>query len=57
MHGLGLFDQESIKREYDMMHPLIKENADQIINNETEFLKETQEITHKMMISVIRDTK
>jgi flavin-dependent dehydrogenase len=57
MHGLGLFDQGSIKQEYDMMHPLIKDNADQIINNEIEFLKETQEITHKMMISVIRDTK
>ena len=40
-----------------MLHPEIKKNADNIIQHEIEFLKETQEISHKMMISVIRETK
>jgi len=57
MHGLGLFNQESIKQEYEMLHPEIKKNADNLIQHEKEFLKETQEISHKMMISVIRETK
>lgn len=57
MHGLGLFDTDAIKNEYNMIHPMIKENAEEIIKHEKEFLKETQEISHKMMISVIRETK
>jgi len=57
MQGLGLFDTASIKEEYNMMHPMIKENADNVIDREMEFIKETKEISHKMMISVIRDTK
>ena len=54
MHGLGLFDTASIKQEYEILNPIIKKNADQIIERELKFLKETKEITHKMMIASIR---
>jgi hypothetical protein len=57
MHGLGLFDKESIKREFEMLHLEIKKHADDVIQHEIDFLKETKEITHKMLISVIRETK
>jgi len=57
MQGLGLFDQESIKKEYQMLHSLIREHADNLVAHEINFLKETKEISHKMMLSVIRDTK
>ena len=57
MHGLGLFNTDAIKQEYEMMHPIIKENAENILSREIEFLKETQDITHKMILSVIRETK
>ena len=57
MQGLGLFDQSAIKEEFDMLSPVIKDHATEILEHEVNFLKETQEISHKMMISVIRDMK
>lgn len=57
MQGLGLFDNSAIKNEFDMLSPTIKDHANEILEHETNFLKETQEISHKMMIAVIRDTK
>lgn len=57
MHGLGLFNHESIKKEYDVLSNIIKENAENVLSHERQFINETKEISHKMMISVIRDTK
>jgi flavin-dependent dehydrogenase len=57
MHGLGLFDTDSIRQEVEALGPFVNINAQEVINNERQFVLDTKEITHKMMISVIRDTK
>jgi tryptophan halogenase len=57
MHGLGLFDTNSIRDEFNALGSFVSNNAQEVIANEQKFLLDTKEITHKMMISVIRDTK
>ena len=55
MHGLGLFNTDAIKQEYEMLSKGVRDNADSVLANEEKFLKETNEITHKTMISIIRN--
>ena len=57
MHGLGLFNTTAIKEEIQAMGDFVCTNAQEVINKEKQFLLDTKEISHKMMISVIRDTK
>jgi tryptophan halogenase len=57
LHGLGLFDKNSIKAEFDIMNPMFHQAAEAVLAKEKEFLLETKEISHKMLLTVIRDTK
>ena len=55
MEGLDLFDRNSIAAEYNSLHPAIKENADSIINQQLFDENRIKYVTHKEMISIIRD--
>ena len=55
MEGLDLFDRKSIADEYNSLYPAIKENADFIINQQMTDEYRIKFITHKEMISIIRD--
>lgn len=53
--GLNLFDRAAIKQEYDMMHPKIKEYAENFIR-ENRMLEKTQPtVGHKQFIAYIRN--
>jgi tryptophan halogenase len=55
MEGLDLFDRNSIRLEYNTLHPEMKETANSIIKQQLEFEKSIKFITHKEMISIIRN--
>jgi tryptophan halogenase len=55
MEGLDLFDRNSIRAEYNALHPELKETANNIINQQLEVEKSMKFITHKEMISLIRN--
>ena len=55
MEGLDLFDRKSIADEYNSLYPAIKKNADFIINQQMTDEYRIKFITHKEMISIIRD--
>jgi hypothetical protein len=56
LHGLGLFNIESIKKEYELMvsHDK-KQEANFIVDNEKNLRCQT--IPHKVMLDVIRNLK
>jgi len=54
MEGLDLFDRNSIRAEYNALHPEMKETANSIIKQQLEFEKNIKFIMHKEMISIIR---
>jgi flavin-dependent dehydrogenase len=53
--GLGLFDREKIKQEYDMMHHDIKNIAENFIRETRTLEKMNPTVSHKEFISVIRN--
>jgi tryptophan halogenase len=54
--GLHLFDKQAIKQEYDLMHPVVKERAENFIR-ENRMLEKTQPtVGHKQFISYIRNS-
>lgn len=55
LYGLKLFDNEYIKKEYSMMHPAIREIADNFVRENRTLEKITPSITHKEYISKIRN--
>ena len=55
MEGLDLFDRNSIRAEYNILYPEIKETANNIINQQLVAEKNIKFITHKEMISIIRN--
>ena len=55
MEGLDLFDRNSIRSEYNTLYPEMKETANNIINQQLAFEKSMKFITHKEMISIIRN--
>jgi tryptophan halogenase len=55
MEGLDLFNRNSIRAEYDALYPEMKETANSIIKQQLEFEKSIKFITHKEMISIIRN--
>jgi len=57
LHGLNLFDKESIAKEYDMMHHAIKEIADNHIRESLTFQKMSPTVGHKQFISHVRSLK
>lgn len=57
MHGLKLFDIDSIKSEYEQQNSNIREDADWQINHQKYIIKSTQEISHKKMLQAIRERR
>ena len=56
MHGLGLFDQSAIRKEYEMVHPAIRAEADHIIAEHQKYLDTIEAIPHKEALSIIRES-
>ena len=54
MHGLGLFDTNSIKKEYDAIPDFIKNNINEILTNNANFARTARVIPHKEYIRRIR---
>ena len=50
MHGLGLFDTNSIKKEYDAIPDFIKNNINEILTNNANFARTARVIPHKEYI-------
>jgi tryptophan halogenase len=55
--GLDLFDTELIRQEYNMMHPKIKEQAENFIRETRTFEKINPTVGHKQYIAHVRSTK
>lgn len=55
--GLKLFDQESIRAEYNMMNPAVKKIAEDFIRETRTAEKRDPTIGHKEFITRIRNTK
>ena len=55
MEGLDLFDRKSIAKEYNALYPAIKENADSVINQQRNLESVIKFMTHKEMITIIRN--
>jgi tryptophan halogenase len=55
MHGLGLFDQASIKMEYDSLNISIKNDADKIFNSLKHQENTFPKIIHKEYLRSIRE--
>jgi hypothetical protein len=53
--GLKLFDVDSIRREYDMMHPEIKKIAENFIREKYTFEKINSSVGHKQYIDYVRN--
>jgi tryptophan halogenase len=56
LHGLGMFDTNSIKREYEMISKNIRENADRMYNEELLSVAQNPGIPHKQLLTLIRRT-
>ena len=55
MEGLGLFNRDSIKKEYESLHPSIKYEAEKILTDQYRIDKELDTISHKKMLDLIRN--
>ena len=55
MEGLDLFDRKAIAEEYNALYPAIKENANSVINQQRNFESIIKFMTHKEMITTIRN--
>jgi tryptophan halogenase len=56
MHGLNLFNVDSIKSEYEQQASYIKEDADWQIKYQKYIMKTTGEMSHKNLLQLIRET-
>ena len=57
LKGLNLFDKEAITKEYNMMHPSIKEIADNFVRENRTFEKMAPTVGHKQFIAHVRSLK
>ena len=55
--GLGLFDRESIKKEYDSIPPHFKEDADKKIKDFSDYINNNPTITHKKFLERVRSER
>jgi flavin-dependent dehydrogenase len=55
MHGLNLFNVNSIKKEYEQISNFIKESANEIIKNTIIEDKTNKTISHKKYIEIVRN--
>lgn len=54
IHGLKLYDEEMIKKEFNFLKPEIHNFAENIIIAENDFYKNSEVLSHKKLISFIR---
>ena len=54
MHGLDLFNKESIKKEFDYLGTKINTEAEEILKKEKDFYISTSTVSHKEFIKIIR---
>ncbi len=55
MHGLKLFNVESIKKEYYSMQSFVDKEAEDILNKELYLENTTLTVTHKKFIEIVRN--
>jgi tryptophan halogenase len=55
MHGLKLFNVDSIKKEYYSMYDFIDKEAENILKRERDYEKTTQTVSHKKFIETVRN--
>ena len=55
MHGLGMFDRDAIRKEYEMVHPAIRKEADHVVAEHQKFITDVKAIPHKEFIRLIRE--
>jgi tryptophan halogenase len=55
MEGLELFNRSSIRREYQSLHPYIKNEAEQIVSMHRDFDSNLNTITHKDFLTLVRN--
>lgn len=56
LHGLKLYDKNSIKQEFDMMHPWIKQNAVDVLEELRIYDEQSPTVTHKQFIDHVYNT-
>lgn len=54
LHGLGLFNKNSLRKQWEGLHPNLKQYVEQTINNVK--MKKHQTISHKKAIEIIRNS-
>jgi len=54
LHGIGHFDIQSIKEQYEVISPSAREFADQVINNLESNKHNAKFIPHKTIIELVR---
>jgi len=57
LHGLGLFNSDSIKKEYNALESSLHDHADKLLTNIRHYEKTMPSITHKEYIKKIRESK
>jgi tryptophan halogenase len=55
MHGLDMFNQESIKAEYESLPNVVKNRADTILIDEFNYINSIKTISHKEYLTLIRN--
>jgi len=55
LHGLGLFDKESITKEYMGLQEYVRKDADRVMAEHDHFLENVKAFTHKEMLTKIRE--
>ena len=56
LQGLGIFDVEKIKNEFESYPKIVKDSAVNAINDIREFYKTTKYVSHKEMLEKIRNS-
>jgi hypothetical protein len=54
LHGLGLFNKDSLREQWEGLHPNLKQHVEQLINNIK--IRKHQTISHKKAIEIIRNS-
>ena len=54
LHGLGLFNKDSLREQWEGLHPNLKHHVEQLINNIK--MRKHQTISHKKAIEIIRNS-
>jgi hypothetical protein len=57
MYGLDLFDTNAIKREYESMHPYLKNHAENILEDVRSHDNETPMIPHKKFLEIVKSQR